>query len=118
MAEMPAFAFDDGDKTVQTEKDPATLYRSFVEFSLRSRWNRPADIADQNFVAEMEVAVDGAGRISDPVWKHKSGNTLWDASVMEAVRQTPQLGRPPPAGFPLRLTIRFDVVQSGERGIP
>ena len=117
-AEMPSLAFDDGGKTVQTEKDPAALYRSFVEFSLRSRWNRPTDIADAHYVAEVEIAVDATGRISAPRWKRKSGDTRWDASVLDAIAQTKALDRPPPAGFPLRMTVRFDVVQSAELNIP
>jgi len=115
---MPSLAFDDSGKTVQTEKDPAALYRSFVEFSLRARWNRPTDMADEHFVAEVELAVDSAGRISNPRWKRKTGNARWDASVMDAIAQTRKLDRPPPAGFPLRSTVRFDVVQSAELTIP
>lgn len=115
--EMPALAFDDGGKTVQTEKDPAALYRSFIEFSLRSRWNRPADIADANFVALVEIAVDAAGRISDPRWRRKSGDARWDASVLDAIAQTSRLERPPPAGFPARATVRFDVVQTAEMNL-
>jgi len=117
-AEMPALTFDDGGKTVQTEKDPMALYRSFVEFSLRSRWDRPTDMADERYVAEVEVAVDAAGRISDPRWKRESGNARWDASVMEAITQARKLDRSPPAGFPVRLTVRFDVIQSAELNIP
>ena len=115
---MPALTFDDGGKTVQTEKDPMALYRSFVEFSLRSRWNRPTDLADEHFVAEVEVAVDTAGRVSDLRWKRKSGDTRWDASVLEAITQTRKLNHSPPAGFPVRLTVRFDVLQSAELNIP
>jgi hypothetical protein len=117
-AEMPSLAFDDGGETVQTENDPAALYRSFVEFSLRSRWNRPADIADEHYVAEVEVAVDAVGRISAPRWKRKSGNARWDVSVMDAVAEAGRLDRPPPVGFPARVTLRFDVVQSAELNIP
>ena len=111
---MPSLAFDDGGKTVQAEKDPAALYRSFVEFSLRSRWNRPTDIADAHYFAEIEIAVDAVGRISAPRWKRKTGDARWDASVLDAIAQTKTLDRPPPAGFPVRLTVRFDVVQSAE----
>jgi hypothetical protein len=116
--EMPALAFDDGGKMVQTESNPTVLYRSFVEFSLRSRWNRPTDIADAKYVAEIELAVDAAGRISAPHWKRKSGDARWDASVLDAIAQTKTLDRTPPAGFPVRLTVRFDVIQSVESSIP
>ena len=116
--EMPALVFDDGGKMVPTENNPTALYRSFVEFSLRSRWNRPTDLADANYVAEIELAVDAAGRISAPSWRRKSGDARWDAAVLDAIAQTKMLDRPPPAGFPGRLTVRFDVVQSPEAIIP
>jgi protein TonB len=113
-AEVPSFAFDDGGRTVQTEKDPAALYRSFVEFSLHSRWNRPTDIADSNYVAEVEITVATDGRVSDARWRRQSGDARWDAAVMAAVAPTRRLDRPPPPGFPPRVTVRFDVIRSAE----
>jgi len=112
-AELPAFAFDGG-KTVQTSSDPVQLYKGFVEYALRSKWKRPPDIDDGNYVAEVEVNVNGAGEIRDPVWKKSSGNTRWDKSVREAIAQTPSLDRPPPASFPAWVLIRFDVQDSTE----
>lgn len=117
-AEMPSLTFDDGSQTVQAETDPAALYRSFVEFSVRSRWNRPTDIADAKYVAEIEIAVDAAGHLSAPRWKRKSGDARWDASVMDAITGTRSLERPPPAGFPARLTVRFDVIQAAAPDLP
>ena len=117
-AELPLLAFDDGGKTVQTESDPPALYRSYVEFSLRSRWNRPTDIADAHYVADVEIAVDAAGRISAPRWQRKSGDSRWDATVWEAIAQTKTLDRPPPAGFPARITVRFDVIQTAGLNLP
>jgi len=113
-AEVPSFLFDDGGRTVQTETDPAALYRSFVEFSLHSRWNRPTDLADSNYVAEVEIAVAADGRVSDARWRRQSGDARWDAAVMDAVAQTRRLDRPPPPGFPPRVTVRFDVIRSAE----
>lgn len=112
--DLPSFAFEDGVKTVQITDDRAGGYRSFVEFSLRSRWNRPTGLADEHYVAEIEVAVNSAGVITDPLWKRKSGDARWDASVLDAIVQTRDLDQPPPPGFPSRLTIRFDVVPSEE----
>src|SRR5260370_276170 len=51
-AEVASFAFDGG-KTVQSSSDPVQLYRGFVEYSMRARWNRPTDMADDFFVAEV-----------------------------------------------------------------
>jgi hypothetical protein len=112
-ADLPAFAFDGG-KTVQTSSDPVQLYKGFVEYTLRSKWNRPPDIDDANFVAEVEVNVDHHGDISDPVWKKSSGNARWDTSVRQAIAATPVLDRQPPGGFPSRVLIRFDVQESTE----
>jgi len=109
--DVPSFAFDGG-KTVETASDPVQLYRGLVEYSFRSRWSRPEDEDDHNFVAEVEVAVDRTGRISDPVWKKNSGDKRWDSSVREAIERTPSLNRPPPANFPSRIVVRFDVVAS------
>jgi hypothetical protein len=112
-AELPAFAFDGG-KTVQTSSDPVQLYKGFVEYTLRSKWNRPLDIDDASFVAEVEVAVDRHGEITQPVWKKESGNTRWDQSVREAVAETHSLDRSPPPSFPTRVLVRFDVLESTE----
>jgi hypothetical protein len=116
-AELPAFAFDGG-KTVQTSSDPVQLYKGFVEYSLRSKWNRPVDMDDASFVAEVEVKVDRAGDISDPKWIKGSGNARWDKAVREAIAQTPALDRPPPASFPQRVLVRFDVLESTEPLLP
>ena len=112
-AEVASFEFDGG-KTVQSSSDPVQLYRGYVEYSLRSRWNRPPDMADDHFVAEIEVSVDRDGRITDPKWKKGSGDTRWDDSVRAALAATRSLDRRPPAGFPTRVLIRFDVQEATE----
>ena len=67
------------------------------------------DMADDDFVAEIEVAVDRAGKISDPQWKKGSGNSVWDDTVRQAIAATTSMTRPPPTNFPPRVTVRFDV---------
>ena len=107
-AELPSFDFDGG-KLVQSSSDPVQLYKGLLEYTLRSKWNRPDNLADDDFVAEVEVAVDRAGNISQPKWQKGSGNTAWDDSVRQAIAATTSLNRPPPTNFPARVTIRFDV---------
>ena len=107
-AELPSFDFEGG-KLVKTSTDPVQLYKGMLEYALRSKWNRPADMADDDYVAEIEVAVDRTGKISDPQWKKGSGNSVWDATVRQALAATTSLTRPPPTNFPPRVTIRFDV---------
>ena len=112
-AELPSFEFGGG-KTVQTTSDPVLLYNAAVESALRSKWRRPTDIADDNFVAEVEVAVDHTGQLSDPVWKRGSGDSRWDESVRQAVSAAKAVDRPPPANFPSRVLVRFDVEEITE----
>ena len=115
--DVPSFEFEGG-KRVQTSSDPAELYRGFVEYTLRSKWNRPENIADDHYVAEVEISVDRAGRIANPGWKRGSGDPRWDSSVRAAIAATPSLGRPPPANFPSRVIVRFDVQDAAEPIIP
>ena len=112
-AEMPSFEFEGG-KAVETSSDPVHLYRSYMEYTLRSKWNRPDNIADDNYVAEGEVSVDRAGQISKPEWKKGSGDKQWDDSVKQVFKVANNMDRPPPTNFPSRVTVRFDVQEESE----
>jgi TonB family protein len=107
-AELPAFDFDGG-RLVQSSSDPVQLYKGLVEYALRSKWNRPTDMTDDNYIVEVEVSVSRDGQISDPQWKKSSGSTVWDDSVRQAIATTTSINRPPPTNFPPRITVRFDV---------
>jgi outer membrane biosynthesis protein TonB len=113
-AEMPSFEFEGG-KAVETSSDPVHLYRSYMEYTLRSKWNRPDNIADDKYVAEVEVSVDRAGQISKPEWKKGSGDKQWDDSVKQVFKVVNNMDRPPPTNFPSRVTVRFDVQEESER---
>src|SRR5271170_7375952 len=106
--ELPSFDFEGG-KQVISSSDPVQIYKGLLEYTLRSNWNRPTDMADDKYVAEVEVAVSRDGQISDPQWKKSSGNTAWDDTVRQAIAATTSMTRPPPTNFPARVTIRFDV---------
>jgi hypothetical protein len=112
-AEMPTFEFEGG-KAVETSSDPVHLYRSYMEYTLRSKWQRPDNIADDSYVAEVEVSVDRAGRISKPEWKKGSGDKPWDDSVKQVFKVVNNMDRPPPTNFPSRVTVRFDVQEESE----
>ena len=71
------FEFDGG-KTVDTSTDPVQLYKGYLEYTLRSKWNRPDNMDDDNYVAEVAVNVDKQGNISEPKWLKGSGNAQWD----------------------------------------
>ena len=83
-AELPSFVFEGG-KAVETSSDPVQLYKGQVEYALRSKWQRPDNLADDSYVAEVEVTVDPKGQISDPI-------------LAEGVGE-PALGRFREAGF-------------------
>jgi hypothetical protein len=107
--DVPSFVFEGG-KAVESTSDPVQIYKSLVEYSLRSRWERPDDMEDHDFVAEVEVAVTPSGQVEYPVWKKSSGNKRWDESVRRALAGARSMDRPPPAHFPARVVVRFDVV--------
>jgi TonB family protein len=109
---LPAFEFNDGAKEVVSVSDPKALYRGMVEHALRARWNRPEDIADDKYVAEVELSVDGEGNVTGSRWLKGSGDARWDKSVKEAVTATKAISRPPPKGFPGAFIARFDVETS------
>jgi len=111
-ASLPAFDFTDGAKEVQTISDPSGIYKALIERTRRSRWNRPEDIADDTYVAEVELSVDAKGRVTDYRWLKGSGDKRWDDSVKAAVAQLKTISRPPPKGFPPQFPVRFDVETS------
>jgi outer membrane biosynthesis protein TonB len=112
-AELPSFEFEGG-KTVETSSDPVQLYKGAVEYTLRSKWNRPDNLTDDDYVAEVDIAVNRAGGISDPVWRKNSGDPKWDDSVRQAVAAVREMDRPPPTNFPSRILVRFDVQEGTE----
>jgi len=81
---------------------------------LRQRWDKPDNLADDNFVVEVQVNVDKQGNISNPVWQKSSGNQKWDDSVREVFKVIQSIDRPPPTNFPPVVTIRFDVQEETE----
>lgn len=105
---VPSFSFEGG-KVVESSSDPVTIYKGFVEFTLRSKWTKPEDITDESFVAEVELNVEPTGKLAGYAWKKGSGNSKWDDSVKKALAQTSSIGRPPPKGFPGKFLVRFDV---------
>jgi hypothetical protein len=108
VADLPAFDFEGG-KAVVTSSDPVRLYKGLVESALRFNWDRPKGVDDHTNLAEVEVAVNKDGEITDPVWKKTSGQKQWDESVRLAIASTKSVNRAPPSNFPPRVVIRFDV---------
>jgi colicin import membrane protein len=107
-AVLPSFDFGGG-RAVATTSDPVELYKDSLQYAFQSKWNRPDNMDDAAYVAEVAVSVDRDGNISDPKWEKGSGNSVWDDSVRKAIAAVTSMDRPPPTNFPPRVTIRFDV---------
>src|ERR1022692_3798462 len=91
---LPSFEFADGAKEVQSISDPNGIYKALVEYTLRSRWNRPEDPAFDKNVAEVELTVDKSGQVVSSTWLKGSGDARWDDSVKAALAQTQVISRP------------------------
>ena len=116
-ADVPSFEFSGG-KAVNSESDPVQLYKGYVEYALRSKWNRPENLPDDNYVAEVAVNVDKQGNLSSPVWQKRSGDVKWDQSVKDVFKLVSQIDRRPPTNFPPTVVIRFDVQEETEPVMP
>ena len=112
-ADVPSFEFAGG-KAVNSESDPVQLYKGYLEYALRSKWNRPDNLPDDNYVAEVAVNVDKQGNIQQKQWLKGSGDARWDASVKQVFKLVSQIDRRPPTNFPPNVTIRFDVQEETE----
>jgi TonB family protein len=106
---LPSFDFSDGAKEVSTISDPNGIYKAFIEHAVKGRWNRPEDMSDDNYVAEVEFSINTKGEVMGSRWLSGSGNSRWDKSVQEAIAQVKSIGKAPPKNFPSTFTVRFDV---------
>lgn len=109
VASLPSFEFNDGAHQVESISDPSSIYKALVEHSFRTRWNRPEDMEDAKFVAEVELTIDKKGNIENYEWLKGSGNKRWDDSVKASLAAVKTINRPPPKGFPQKFITRFDV---------
>ena len=99
---------------INTETNPVLLYKGYIEYCLRSKWNRPDNLPDDAYAVEVAVNVDKQGNLSDPRWLKGSGDTRWDQSVKDVFKQVDHIDRSPPTNFPSQVTIRFDVQEETE----
>ena len=106
---LPGFEFHDGAHDVQSTSDANSIYKGLVEHALRSRWDRPENVQDEKYLAEVELAIDPAGHLKGYQWLKGSGDARWDNSVKAALSKTTVISRPPPKGFPEKFLVRFDV---------
>lgn len=111
--QLPSFDFAGG-KAVNSESDPVQLYKGYMEYELRQAWNKPENMNDDAFVAEVAVKVDPDGNITASDWLKGSGNPQWDESVKQVFAAVHSIDRRPPKNFPPQVTIRFDVAEETE----
>jgi TonB family protein len=112
--DVPAFTMDGGQNV--GDGDPTAVYKGLIESCVRSKWERPSNLADKDkdFVADVEVKVDSSGHIGGAKLTKSSGNRAWDDSVTKAIAQAGDIGARPPKGFPSQVTVRFDVAEEQE----
>lgn len=115
--DVPSFQFSGG-KTVLSESDPVKLYKGYMEFLLRSKWDRPENMHDDKYVADVRVKVEKDGTIKEVKWLKGSGNAKWDQSVKAVFKEVNSIGRPPPTNFPPVVVVRFDVKEEPESILP
>ena len=111
--EVPSFEFEGG-KAVNSESDPVQLYKGYIEYVLRSKWNRPDNLDDDQWLAEVSVNVVKSGNLGGVTWQKGSGNSKWDQSVKDVFKLVQSIDRRPPTNFPPQVTIRFDVQEETE----
>ena len=111
--DVPSFDFAGG-KTVLSESDPVQLYKGYIEYALRSKWNRPENLPDNQYVAEVGVNVDQQGNLGSMNWEKGSGDAKWDQTVKDVFKIITKIDRRPPTNFPDHVTIRFDVLEETE----
>jgi TonB family protein len=112
-AELPSFDFGGG-KEVTSSSDPIEIYRGALEQTLRSKWNRPENMNDDNYAVEIQVSVQPDGQVDKVQWEKGSGNSVWDESVRQAIASVKSMDTPPPTNFPPYVNIRFDVQEETE----
>ena len=112
-AEIPSFDFAGG-KTVLSESDPVMLYKGYIEYVLRSKWNRPENMADDSYAVEVAMNVDKQGNLSGVKFQTGSGNSQWDQTVKDVFKIITQIDHRPPTNFPDHVTVRFDVQEQTE----
>ncbi len=112
--DVPSFEFSDGAKVVNSESDPVQLYKGYMEYILRSKWSRPENMDDDNYVADVQVSVAKDGSLRNVQWQKGSGNDRWDQSVKDVFKVVTQIDRRPPTNFPPQVTVRFDVQEETE----
>jgi colicin import membrane protein len=79
--------------------DDFSWYRALIKQSIQSAWKKPPIPAGEKIYTEVEVKIAPSGAVTFQKISRSSGDPAMDASVEQAVRSTPRLAKPLPAGL-------------------
>jgi TonB family protein len=79
--------------------DDFSWYRALIKQCIQASWKKPPIPAGERIYAEVEVKISESGAVTFLRISRPSGDPAMDASVEQAVRSTPRLPKPLPAGL-------------------
>jgi len=79
--------------------DDFSWYRALIKQSIQSAWKKPPIPAGEKIYTEVEIKIAFDGSVTFIKLSRPSGDPAMDASVEQAVRSTPRLAKPLPAGL-------------------
>ena len=79
--------------------DDFTWYRALIKQCIQSSWKKPPIPAGEKIYTEVEIKISESGAVTFLRISRPSGDPAMDISVEQAVRSTPRLPKPLPAGL-------------------
>ena len=79
--------------------DDFSWYRALIKQSIQSSWKKPPIPAGEKIYTEVEIKISESGAVTFLRISRPSGDPTMDTSVEQAVRSTPRLPKPLPAGL-------------------
>ncbi len=79
--------------------DDFSWYRALIKQSIQSAWEKPPIPAGEKIYTEVEIKISESGAVTFLRISRPSGDSAMDTSVEQAVRSTPRLAKPLPAGL-------------------
>ena len=79
--------------------DDFSWYRALIKQSIQSAWKKPPIPAGEKIYTEVEIKISESGAVTFLRISRPSGDSAMDTSVEQAVRSTPRLAKPIPAGL-------------------
>ena len=79
--------------------DDFSWYRALIKQCIQSSWKKPPIPAGEKIYTEVEIKISESGAVTFLRISRPSGDPAMDASVEQAVRSTPRLPKPLPAGL-------------------